>query len=125
MKYGLFSVPPQGRKRRADGPSKAYIYQYLVGLMTFANPVSGPLGVFIIDEMLEQRMAELFEKEDLSPAIVDGRHRRSCLEKLAESGEPGTECASQPTCMTLIKAPGSEVVTVHNLLKLSWSANVL
>lgn len=88
-------------------------YQFVVDLMTVANPVSGRFGVVEVDDMLEKQEVDLFLRIDLALAIVDGCHHGFSIQKLAGSAEPRAECASQPFRMTLIEAPGSQLFTDH------------
>lgn len=104
---------------------KANKYQYGVGLMNVANPVSGPLGALTVDEMHKFRSTEFLLKKSFSRAVFDGRHCRSLIEKLAESGESGTEWTLQSAQMILSKAICFQVLTDYELLRLSWSARVL
>lgn len=100
-------------------------YQSGAGLMTFANPDSGRCDAVKVHDMLEQQGIHSLLRKEFAPAIVNGCHRRSCTEKLAESGEPGTKWASKPIRMTLIKTSASQLLTNHELLKLGRSADAM
>lgn len=61
------------------------------GLMTVANPLSEGFGAFRVVDNLEQQETDLFSKKNsrsLSPTVV---FLSSYTQKLAQSGEPGTE----------------------------------
>lgn len=60
-------------------PLESNNYQYGIGLMTFANLVSGHCGAVDVDNMLEQRRTNLFLKKVFTLAIVDGRRSGSCI----------------------------------------------
>lgn len=93
--------------------------------MTVTKFVSDRFGAVEVEDMLEQQEPDLFLKEEIALAIIDGRHRRFCARKLADSGKQGTEWASQPTRLTLMKAAGSQVFTDQEVLKLSRSPNIM
>lgn len=93
--------------------------------MTVAVPAPVKLSAVTVHSMLEQLEKDRFLKTNFSLTIVDGPHRPFCIRKLAASEQPGTEWALRPVRMTLIAAPGSEILTDHVLLKLSSSVNVL
>lgn len=54
-------------------------------------------------------------------AVIDGPHRRSCVQKGGTSGQLGTERALQPSWVILNTVSESEVLHDHELLKLSSS----
>lgn len=62
---------------------------------------------------------EPFSRNELALAVVGGHHRRFCLEKPADIGEPGTKRTSQPIQVTVSEAPGSHPLPEQKLLKLS------
>lgn len=93
--------------------------------MTVASTASGKFWSVNIGSMLEEPGKERFLKSDLSLAIADGRHRLPCIRKLSTSKQPGTKWALRTIRMTLITAPSSEVLSEHELLKLSSFTNVL
>lgn len=66
-------------------------YQYSVGLTTVANFFSARFGAAKVDDMLVQQKGDVFFKKEFALATVDGRSRRSCTRKLADSAEPGSE----------------------------------
>lgn len=78
-----------------------------------------------VEIMLEYREKERFRKENFSLAVVGRLDRRSCIQKLATSGQPSTKWASRPIPMTFIRAAESEVLTDPELTKLSSSAIML
>lgn len=61
--------------------------------MTVASSGFGRFGALEVSNVLEQRGTDVFLKMELSLAIVDGRHRRSITQKLADSGERGVAFA--------------------------------
>lgn len=67
---------------------------------------------------------EYFFTENYSLAVVDGPSL-SCVQNLATSEQPGTECALQLTPVTLIEASDSKFFVNCELLKLSSHANTL
>lgn len=104
---------------------KSIKYQYEVGHKTTANLVSGRFGAFKVEEMLQQQRTDFYFTEEITFAIIDGRPRCSCIQKLADSGEPGTKWPSQLIGMTLIEAPGFQSLTDHELLRLSPSRSLM
>lgn len=95
--------------------------EYVAGLMTVANVVMGRFGAVEVDDLLEQQVTGLFLRKGFALAITDGHHRRSSIPNLTYSGEPASKCASQPIRKTLTKAPGFQLSTDHELLKLKIS----
>lgn len=93
--------------------------------MPAASPASGTVGSVIAVSMLERRESELFLKKNCSLATVSGRHRRSCLRKLATSKPPGTDYASRPIPTIFITVPSSEALKDSELLRLSSFVNML
>lgn len=100
-------------------------YQYSAGLMTVASHVSDRFNSMKLANMLELRERDRFLRSNFSLDIVYCCHLCSCIRKLADSREPGTEWALEPIRFTVIKAPGSEILTDHELLKLTRSINVI
>lgn len=72
-------------------PVESEKYQYGVGLMIFANPVCRRFGAIKVDETLQHRGANVFLKKGYALTIVDGLYRRFRVQKLADSGEPGSK----------------------------------
>lgn len=99
--------------------------RYAVPLMNIAHSVSGRFSAVKVGDMLEQRRTDLLLSKELVLALLEGRHRRSCIQKLADSCEPGAERASQPIRMNRIKAPGIQPLTNHEILKLDRSVNIM
>lgn len=93
--------------------------RYALGSKAAANPVSKRSGAVKVRKMLEQQKADWFFLKEFALAIVDGSHRCSCFQKLADFGELATERASQLTRMTLTAALGSHSLTSQELLELS------
>lgn len=87
--------------------------------MTVRNPISERLGAVKADVKLEQREMDFVRRKESALDIVEGRHRRLCIQELADSGKQGAERASGPIWMTAIEAPGFPLVTHRELLKLS------
>lgn len=106
-------------------PLKFSKYQYSIGLVTFASPVSGRFGEVEVGDMLGQQRTGLLLRKELALVIVDGRRSRFSIQELVDPGERGTQWASQPTRTTLITEPGSEPLTSHEFLEFSRSANVV
>lgn len=104
---------------------KTDTYQQSPDLMTLASHVSGRFKSMKLAHMLEWRGKDRFLRSNFSLVISDGRHRCSCIRKLADSGEAGNKWALQPIRVTLIKFPGSEILTDHEVLSLSRSTNVI
>lgn len=75
--------------------------------------------------MLERRGKHRFFRTEVLFAILDGRDGCCCVQRLAISGQPGTEPPSQPNKMMLVTVFGSEVLMGPDLLKLSSSVIVL
>lgn len=69
--------------------------------------------------MIELQGKESYVKKGFLLAFADSCHRRSSIQKPATSRQMGTEWASQPIRMRLIKAAESEVLITHELIKLS------
>lgn len=59
--------------------------------MAVAGLSSTKLSFLNFDSALEQSSTERFLKENFSLAVVDGRHRHLCSQKLISSWQPGTE----------------------------------
>lgn len=64
-------------------------YQYVFGLMTVGNPVFGGSSAVKVEDVFEHRGMDVFLKKEFVLAIVGGPHRRSYIQNLAHSGEPG------------------------------------
>lgn len=64
-------------------------------------------------------------QKNFALAIVEGPHLRLCIQNVANSGEPGTKCASQLIWTVLVEALGHQPFTRHKLLKFSRTANVV
>lgn len=104
---------------------RANRYQYGAGLMTEASRLFEKFGAVTIDNMLERHSKERFLSDGLLFLVVDGRHRRACIPKLARFGQLGTGCASQSIRMRRIRAPWSDVLLYNKLIKPSSSGNML
>lgn len=104
---------------------RVYQYQYGHGLMTVASPSSGTFGAVNVETTIENRWKERFLKEKFLLAVVNGPHRRSCIQKLATSTQPGLKRAPQPNRMTLITSAESEVLTDLELNQLISSFSML
>lgn len=59
--------------------------------MTVPSLTSPKLGAVNAVNMLEQRGKERFLENKFLLTVVDGRHRRWCIQGLASSGQPSTE----------------------------------
>lgn len=59
--------------------------------MTVASRSSEKLGAVNVGSMFEHLRKERFLKSKFSLAVLDGRLRRSCIEELATSVQPGDE----------------------------------
>lgn len=75
--------------------------------------------------MLDKQGTKLFLKTQSAHAVVKGHRHFSFIYTLANFGEPGAEWASQPIPMTLIEAPGFQLVIDFELLKFTRSGNVM
>lgn len=75
--------------------------------------------------MVRQQRTDLLFEKDFALGTVDGRHSRSCTQKLADFCEPEREWDSQHTRMTLVKVPGFQPLTDHELLQLTRFAMVM
>lgn len=93
--------------------------------MTVARPALGKFNSVSVHSALKQRGKDGFIKTDFLLAIADGYRRHSCVQRLATSGQPGTNWALRSIEITLIAAPGSEALRDHELLGVRTSANVL
>lgn len=93
--------------------------------MTVASSALRKFDSANVDNMLEKVGKDVFLKTYFLLAIFGGGHPRSRTAKLATSGQPGAEGAFRHICMTFTEVPGSEVLTDHELLRLSSSAIVL
>lgn len=91
---------------------KSIKYQCGVSLMSVGSSVHGRLGAVEIHSVLGEQRTHFFINIVFALAIVDGRHRHFCTQKLRDSGQPGTECALWPILMTLIEALGS-LLAIH------------
>lgn len=88
-------------------------YQYAVGAMDVANPVSGLFGAVKVGNMLEQRGTDVILEKEFALATVNGRRRRSCSQGLSNCGELGAEWTLQLLWMTSIETPCSLLLTDH------------
>lgn len=81
--------------------------------MTVIISASERLGTVDVEGMLEHCGKDRFNKDTFLLATVHNRRRRSCIQKLATSGQPGAERASKPIRTKPIRASDFEVFTEH------------
>lgn len=73
--------------------------------MKRASPSSGKFGAVHVDSMLARREKKRFLKDSYPLPVLDGFHRRSCIQKIATAEQLGTQWPSEPISMTLITVP--------------------
>lgn len=62
--------------------------QYAGGLMMVGTPVPGHFDEVKVNDMPEHQETDQLLEKEFALDIVDGRHRRSCIQLLADSAEP-------------------------------------
>lgn len=90
-----------------------------------ASLASGKLGNATVNGMFEQTETERFLEKNILVAVVKDTQCCLFVQNLAISGQPGIKGASLLTPKTLIRAPDSEVLTNHDLLRLDSFASML
>lgn len=87
----LLRVVTQYHEDKVIGSLEPSKYQYSVGRLTVANPVSGRLGAVEVSTMLEQQTTDVSFRKRFALSIANGGRSGYCFQKLADSVEQKTE----------------------------------